>query len=66
VGSVGQASSNALRDDQGNGFTIGGGGFVGAFGMEKAELTPALARGGRIRICHASSKRNRARVASSA
>jgi hypothetical protein len=41
VGSVGQVSSKALRDDQGNGFTISGGGFVGAFGMEKAELAPS-------------------------
>jgi hypothetical protein len=41
VGSVGQVSSKALRDDQGNGFTISGGGFVGAFGMEHAELAPS-------------------------
>ena len=41
VGSVGQVTSTALRDDQGNGFTLQGGGFVGAFGMEKAELAPS-------------------------
>jgi len=41
VGSVGQVSSKALRDDQGNGFTISGGGFVGGFGMKKAELAPS-------------------------
>jgi hypothetical protein len=41
VGSIGQVSSKALRDDQGNGFTISGGGFVGAFGMEQAELAPS-------------------------
>src|SRR5262249_27080441 len=32
VGSVGQVSSTALRDGQGNGFTLSGGGFVTAFG----------------------------------
>jgi hypothetical protein len=41
VGSVGQVSSKALRDDQGNGFTMRGGGFVGLFGMEEAELAPS-------------------------
>ncbi len=41
VGSVGDVSSKALRDDQGNGFSLRGGGFVGAFGMEEAELAPS-------------------------
>jgi hypothetical protein len=41
VGSVGQVSSKALRDDQGNGFAMRGGGFVAAFGMEEAELAPS-------------------------
>lgn len=41
VGGVGHVSSKALRDDQGNGFTIRGGGFVGGFGMEEAELAPS-------------------------
>jgi hypothetical protein len=41
VGSVGEVASRALRDDQGNGFTLRGGGFVGAFGMEEAELAPS-------------------------
>jgi hypothetical protein len=41
VGRVGEVSSKALRDDQGNGFTVRGGGFVGAFGMEEAELAPS-------------------------
>jgi hypothetical protein len=41
VGSVGEVSSKALRDDQGNGFTLRGGGFVGAFGMDEAELAPS-------------------------
>jgi hypothetical protein len=41
VGSVGEVASTALRDDQGNGFTLRGGGFVGAFGVEEAELAPS-------------------------
>jgi hypothetical protein len=41
IGSVGQVSSKALRDGEGHGFTISGGGFVGAFGMEEAELAPS-------------------------
>jgi hypothetical protein len=41
VGSVGQVSSKALRDNQGNGFTLRGGGFVDLFGMEEAELAPS-------------------------
>jgi hypothetical protein len=41
VGSAGQVSSKALRDDQGNGFTMRGGGFVGAFGMEEAVMAPS-------------------------
>lgn len=40
IGSAGRVSSKALRDEQGNGFTLRGGGFVGAFGMEQAELAP--------------------------
>lgn len=41
VGGVGQVSSKGLRDDQGNGFRMRGGGFVAAFGMEEAELAPS-------------------------
>ena len=41
VGGAGQVSSKALRDDQGNGFTLRGGGFVGGFGMTEAELAPS-------------------------
>jgi hypothetical protein len=41
VGSVGEVASRRLRDDQGNGFTLRGGGFVSAFGMEEAELAPS-------------------------
>jgi hypothetical protein len=40
VGEVGRISSKAIRDDQGKGFTMRGGGFIGAFGMEEAELAP--------------------------
>jgi hypothetical protein len=40
VGSAGRISSKAIRDEQGNGFTIRGGGFLAAFGMEEAELAP--------------------------
>jgi hypothetical protein len=41
IGSVGKVSSKAIRDDEGHGFTLRGGGFVGAFGMEEAELAPS-------------------------
>ncbi len=41
VGGVGQVSSKALRDDQGNGFAISGGGFVAGFGMDHADLAPS-------------------------
>jgi hypothetical protein len=41
VGSVGQISSKAIRDDQGHGFVLRGGGFVAGFGMEEAELAPS-------------------------
>jgi hypothetical protein len=30
-----------LRDPEGNGFTLQGGGFVGGFGLEVAELAPS-------------------------
>jgi hypothetical protein len=30
------------RDDQGHGFTMRGGGFLGAFGMEEAEMAPSV------------------------
>jgi hypothetical protein len=42
VGSAGSISSKALRDEQGSGFTLRGGGFLGAFGMEEAELAPTV------------------------
>jgi hypothetical protein len=42
VGGVGHLESRALRDDQGHGFTMRGGGFLGAFGMEEAEMAPSV------------------------
>lgn len=42
IGNAGRVTSKALRDDQGNGFTLRGGGFVGAFGMQEAELAPSM------------------------
>jgi hypothetical protein len=42
IGDVGELSSRALRDGDGNGFTLTGGGFVAAFGMEGAELAPSV------------------------
>jgi hypothetical protein len=41
VGDVGQVRSQLLRDQAGAGFTLRGGGFVSAFGMEAAELAPS-------------------------
>jgi hypothetical protein len=41
VGDVGEVASRALRDEGGHGFVLRGGGFVGAFGMEEAELAPS-------------------------
>src|SRR5688572_13535922 len=40
VGTVGQISSKAIRDGEGKGFTLKGGGFISAFGMDEAELAP--------------------------
>lgn len=42
IGRAGQISSQALRDADGNGFTLKGGGFVKAFGLEEAELAPSV------------------------
>lgn len=42
IGRAGQISSQALRDADGNGFTLKGGGFVKAFGIEEAELAPSV------------------------
>jgi hypothetical protein len=41
VGQVGEVRSQLLRDGAGSGFTLRGGGFVSALGMEAAELAPS-------------------------
>jgi hypothetical protein len=42
IGSVGEVKSQALRDGDGNGFGLRGGGFVAALGVEEeAELAPS-------------------------
>ena len=41
IGSVGKVSSRLVRDDHNNSFAMIGGGFIAAFGMEKAELAPS-------------------------
>jgi hypothetical protein len=42
IGSVGEVTSRALRDADGNGFTLRGGGFVATLGVEEeAELAPS-------------------------
>ena len=38
VGDAGRVESRRLRDPQGHGFTLQGGGFVSGFGMEKVDL----------------------------
>jgi hypothetical protein len=44
VGNVGQVQSRLLRDGQGQGFQLRGGGFVAALGMEAADLAPGGSR----------------------
>lgn len=41
VGSAGRVESRRLRDGQGQGFTLRGGGFITALGMEEVELAPS-------------------------
>jgi hypothetical protein len=41
---LGELQNTLLRDPDGNGFTLRGGGFVTGFGMEEAELTPSASR----------------------
>jgi hypothetical protein len=41
VGQAGQVRSQLLRDPEGNGFAMRGGGFIGAWGLEEAEMAPA-------------------------
>ena len=44
VAGAGRLESRRLRDPQGEGFTLRGGGFVSAFGMEEVELAPSGSR----------------------
>jgi hypothetical protein len=41
VGEMGDLKSQLLRDPDGQPFTLRGGGFVGGFGLEEAELAPS-------------------------
>ena len=41
VGGAGEITSRLLRDPEGNAFNLRGGGFVGAFGLEQADMAPA-------------------------
>jgi hypothetical protein len=40
VGDTGEVTSTLVRDQEGNAFTLEGGGFVAGFGLERAELAP--------------------------
>lgn len=44
VADAGQVGSRRLRDPQGQGFTLRGGGFVAALGLEEVELAPSDSR----------------------
>ena len=44
VANVGEVQSRALRDGQGNGFQLRGGGFVAALGMEVVDLAPSASK----------------------
>ena len=44
VGDVGRVESRRLRDPQGQGFTLRGGGFVSGLGMEEVDLAPSGSR----------------------
>ena len=44
VGDTGRVESRRLRDPQGQGFTLRGGGFVSALGMEEVDLAPSGSR----------------------
>jgi len=44
VGDAGRVESRRMRDPQGQGFTLRGGGFVTGFGMEEVELAPSGSR----------------------
>jgi hypothetical protein len=44
VADAGEVQSRVLRDGQGNGFQLRGGGFVAALGMESVDLSPSASR----------------------
>jgi hypothetical protein len=44
VGDAGRVESRRLRDGQGQGFTMRGGGFVSALGMQEVDLAPSGSR----------------------
>jgi hypothetical protein len=44
VGDAGRVESRRLRDPQGQGFTLRGGGFVTGLGMEEVDLSPSRSR----------------------
>ena len=44
VGEAGRVESRLLRDPQGHGFTLRGGGFVSGLGMEQVDLAPSGSR----------------------
>jgi hypothetical protein len=44
VGETGRVESRVLRDPQGQGFTLRGGGFVSGLGMEQVDLAPSGSR----------------------
>jgi hypothetical protein len=44
VGNAGQVESRLLRDQQGQGFELRGGGFVAGLGLQVAELAPSGSR----------------------
>jgi len=44
VGEAGEVRSQLLRDPEGNGFTMRGGGFIMGLGLEQAELAPSGAK----------------------
>ena len=44
VGDLGRVESRRLRDPQGQGFTLRGGGFVGGLGLEEVDLAPSASR----------------------
>jgi len=44
VSNAGQIESNLLKDSEGHGFELRGGGFVAGFGMDVAQMAPSASR----------------------